>query len=210
MFWLVYWCLDVAVWGHIASRVPPKDFPHICIINICFTWQMSKLSLKKSNTLRFSSYPYNEHMFQLTEGRALAKKERYCDTKNCHHDAMWKAATRHFASNEWDSKGILDSNERPWRHMAQNFIKTNLTEVPFNLLPGDRVIVLSRTNRGGLWWDWWRREHRRTISDSIQNLLIIKTGIKFNAQGWASAHVRFPYSVLWRNVGSYKNIRCIN
>jgi hypothetical protein len=161
------------VWGHVASRAPLKDFPHICIINICFSWQMSKLSLKKSYTLVFSSYLNNEHMFQLTDEWALAKKERYHDTKNCHHDAMWKAAMRHFASNEWDSKGILDSNERPWRHMAQNCIKTNLTKAPFNLLPGDRVIVLSRTNRGGLWWDQWRREHRHKISDSIQNLLII-------------------------------------
>ncbi len=108
MFWLVYWCLHVAVWGHVASRVPPKDFPRICIINICFSWQMRELSQKKSDTLRFSSYLYNEHMFQLTDERALAKKEGYHDTKNCHHDAMWKAATRHFASNEWDSKGILD------------------------------------------------------------------------------------------------------
>jgi hypothetical protein len=83
--------------------------------------------------------------------------------------SMWKAATRHFASNEWDCKGILDSNERPWRHMAQNCIKTNRTEAPFNLLPGDRVIVLSRTNRGGLWWDRWRQEHWHKISDSIQN-----------------------------------------
>jgi hypothetical protein len=83
---------------------------------------------------------------------------------------MWKVATRHFASNEWDSKGILDSNERPWRHMAQNCIKINLTKAPFNLLPGDKVIVLSRTNKGGLWWDRWRRQHQHKISDSIQNL----------------------------------------
>ncbi len=194
MFWLVYWCLYVAVWGHVASRAPPKDFPRICIINICFSWQMSELWLKKSDTLRFSSYLDNEHtcMFQLTDERALAKKEQYRDTKNCHHGTIWKAATRHFASNEWDSKGILDSNERPWRHMAQNCIKTNPTKVPFNLLPGERVIVLSKTNRGGLWWDRWRREHRRKISDSIQKNLIIQTGIKFNAQGWASALVRFP------------------
>jgi hypothetical protein len=131
-------------------------------------------------------------MFQLTDEQALAKKEQYRDTKNCHHNAMWKVAMRHFASNEWNSKGILDSNERPWRHMAQNCIKTNLTKAPFNLLPGDRVIELSRTNRGGLWWDRWRQEHRGEISDSIQNLLITQTGIELNAQGWASALVRFP------------------
>jgi hypothetical protein len=35
---------------------------------------MSKLLLKKSDTLRFSSYLCNEHMFQLTGERALAKK----------------------------------------------------------------------------------------------------------------------------------------
>jgi hypothetical protein len=35
---------------------------------------MSELSQKKSDTLRFSSYLYNEHMFQLTDEQALAKK----------------------------------------------------------------------------------------------------------------------------------------
>jgi hypothetical protein len=170
MFRLVYSCLYVAVCDHIASRTPPKDFALICIINIWFSWQMSKLSLKKSNTFRFSSYLYNKHMFQLTDEQAPAKKEWYLDTKNCHQHAMWKVAMRHFASNEWDSKGILDSNERPWKHVAQNCIKTNLTKAPFNLFPGDRVIVLSRTNRGGLWWHWWHQEHRHKISDSIQNL----------------------------------------
>jgi hypothetical protein len=165
MFWLFYSCLYVVVWGHVVSQTPPKYFPCICIINICFSWQMSKL---------------------------LLKKEWDRDTKNCHHNAMWKAAARHFASNKWNSKGILDLNERPWRHMVQNCIKTNLTKAPFNLLPGDRVIVLSRTNIGGLWWDQWRQEHWHNISDSIQNLLIIQTGIKLNAQGWASMLVTFP------------------
>jgi hypothetical protein len=161
------------VWGHVASWTPPKDFPHICKINIGFSWQMSKLLLKKRDTLTPpKDFPhicsYNKHMFQLTDEWALTKKEQYLDTKNCHHNAMWWYGT----DNEWDSNGILDLNERPWRYVAQNCIKTNLTKAPFNLLPGDRVIVLSRTNRGGLWWDRWRREHRHKISDSIQNLLI--------------------------------------
>jgi hypothetical protein len=49
---------------------------------------MSELSLKKSETKRFSSYLDNKHMFQLTDEQALAKKEQYRDTKNCHHNAM--------------------------------------------------------------------------------------------------------------------------